>query len=184
MHRLRAWGLSAVLAGVGTPALAADPPPPNTLANKLFGPKKPKPAGPTVGSAPVAAMKPPAASATLAPDTLAAAVQAEQEAWSRRMDVILNLRKVAFDTNNDALGKQADDLERQATALYNARVAALGAPKVKAPLPEAALDRQLGTGVAVNPLTVLPAAAPATGTAALKAPAAPVPSDTIREVKP
>jgi hypothetical protein len=71
-----------------------------------------------------------------------------------------------MDANDEALMRQVDDLERQATALYTARVAALGVPKVKAPPPGSAaavLDRKLGTGVAVTPLT---------------APAAPVAADT------
>lgn len=184
MMRFRAWGLSAfAAAGMAMPAVAADPPPqPTTLASKLFGPAKPKPVGPAERSGPGTSLRPPTVTAPLGADVLAAAVQAEQEAWSRRMDVCLKLRQVGIDTNNDSLVRQADDLERQATVLYNARTAALGIPKVKpADTAPAALDRQFGTGVAVNPLTAPPAPAPVSGTAELKAPASPSP---IREVKP
>jgi hypothetical protein len=118
---------------------------------------------------------------------LSEAVRAEQEAWFRRVAVCAELRRVGEETQNDLLVRQADDLERQATALYNQRVAALGVPKVKAAMPdptapEIALDKKLGTGVAVNPLTA-PAAPtpldPVTGTAAKP------PADTgVREVMP
>jgi hypothetical protein len=189
MSRFRAWGLAAVATvGAGVPAVAADPPPrQTTLYDKMFGPAKPKQPGPTARSGPVSGALPSAADGAMTPDVLAAAVQAEQEAWTRRMDVCLKIRQVGIETNDDALVRQADELERQATALYNARTAALGVPRVKAPLPEpaaAALDRQLGTGAAVNPLTAPPAPTPVTGTAALKAPSPPTPAGDIREVRP
>ena len=84
-----------------------------------------------------------------------AALRAEREAYGRRLEICTKLRQVAFDKNDDALARQVDDLERQASNLYNQRVEALGVPKVKVPLPSpsAMLDRELGTGVAVNPLT-------------------------------
>src|SRR5262245_37451566 len=115
MIRLRAWGLAAV-AAVGTtmPVLAADPPPqPTTLYTKLFGPAKPKQPGPPTRSGPATSLRPPTTD-MLPADILAAAVQAEQEAWSRRMDVCLRLRQVGIDTNNEQLIRQADELERQA----------------------------------------------------------------------
>jgi len=195
MHRFRAWGLSAALAaGAGAPATAADPPTeprpvahrPTTLYAKLFGPK---PAAP--GSA--AAMKPGAAPTPLPPEALADALHQEQEAYLRRLSVCDELRRAGAERNDDALVRQADEIERQATAVYNQRVAALGVPKVRAPLPEptpaAVLDKKLGTGVAVNPLTAPPAptALDAGGvrTAEARVPADPAPRTApVREVKP
>jgi hypothetical protein len=200
MHRFRAWGLSAALAaGAGAPAIAADPPTdprpavnrPTTLYAKLFGPK---PAAP--GSA--AAMRTPAAPVPLAPEALGDALRQEQEAYLRRVSVCCELRRVGAERNDDALVRQADEIERQAAALYNQRVAALGVPNVKAPLPEASpasvLDRKLGTGIAVNPLTAPAAPTPLDGggirTAEARIPApagitAPTPQTApVREVKP
>jgi len=155
MHRFRAWGLTAAMAaGAGAPAVAANPP--TTLFAKWFGPSTPKPAA--RGTAPATT---PAAPAPLPAEVVAGALRAEQDAWERRMSVCLKLRQVAVESNDESLLRQVDDLERQAAAVYTARVAALGLPKVKAD-PSAALDRRLGTGVAVTPLTV-PAAPVAAG---------------------
>jgi hypothetical protein len=188
MNRILARGLSAaLLAGAVAPAAAADDPPADpprppargTLFGKLFGPKPP--AAPKGMSA-----VPPAPPNPLPPEILADALRAEQEAWGRRVAVCTELRRIGEETNNDQLIRQADDLERQATAVYNQRVTALGVPKVRAPLPEApavALDKTLGTGAAVSPLTA-PAAPtpldPGTGTAEAK----PAADHGVREVKP
>jgi hypothetical protein len=190
MYRFRAWGLSAALAaGAGAPAVAADPPatPPaesRTLFGKLFAPK---PAGPAARTGPVTAMRPPTVTAPLPPEILADALRAEQEAYLRRLTVCSELKRVAVETNDDALGRQADELERQATALYNARVAALGVPRVKAPLPEptpaaVALDDPVSAKLTANRLTAPPAPAPIDRTAEAKAPA--TSSGQVREVKP
>jgi hypothetical protein len=142
MLRFRVWGLSAALAagaGGASPATAADPPakPPEpkqqtTLVHKLhnlFGPKAPKP-GPRVA--------PPTITAPLEPEVLADALKAEKDALLRRLSVCTELRRVALERADDALARQADELERQAASLYNARVAGLGVSRVKSPLPEPA----------------------------------------------
>ena len=188
MNRFRAWGLSAALAaGATAPAAAADPPadPPRppargTLFGKMFGPKPTtSQKGPSV--------VPPAPPAPLDPKILADALWAEQEAWSRRVSVCSELRRIGEESQNDLLVREADVLERKATELYNQRVAALGVPKVKAPMPEpsapaVALDRRLGTGVAVNPLTA-PAAPTPLDPGASTAEARPA-DPGVREVKP
>jgi hypothetical protein len=89
------------------------------------------------------------------PVVLAEALKAEQDAYQRRLDVCLRLRELAAELNDDRLATQALDLERQATALFHQRAARLG---VKASLrnPEDVLDRTLGSGAAVTPLTVAP----------------------------
>lgn len=178
MKRFRAWGVTAALAaGAGMPAIAADPPAvpkQTTLANKLFGPSKPKPAGPTVRTGTAApAMKP--APTPLTPEAVLDALRAEQDAYLRRLTTYGELRRVGSETNNDALVRQADELERQATALYNSRVAALGVPRVKAPLPDPTpsglASAEFDPKAAANRLTT-PAAPTATGgTAEVKAPA-------------
>ncbi len=184
MSRFRAWGVAAALAaGAATPAVAADPPTATTDARpwykKMFS-AAPKPAGPTVRSGPVAAVP----SAPLTPEVVADAVKAEYVAWERRMSVCLKLREAAIARNDDALLRQVDELERQANAIYQQRVSALGVPKVKAPLPAAA-----GTGFAASfDLAPEKSVDPKAAAAKLVAPAAPVPvsgtAELPREVKP
>ena len=175
MNRFRVWGLSAVLvAGLRVPVSAADPdatPEQTTLMKKLFGPRPPKPAGPTARSGSVTPQRPPTVTAPLAPEVLADALRAEQDAYLRRVSVCTELRRVAGERGDEPLARQADELERQSAALYNARVAALGVTRVKSPLPES-----------MSPDTVARASANR-----LTAPAAPVPNTTtaqVREVKP
>ena len=187
MRRIQPWGLFmllAVVAAVPT-ATAADkpaPPKPGTLFGKLFGPSESKSKKePVTRGSGSTSMRPPTVTAPLPADVVAASLRAEQDAWERRMSVCLKLREIAIETNNEVLLKQVDELERQATALYNVRVAALGVPNVKAPLPESAaatIDRKLGTGVAVNPLTAPEPPRPITGTASSK------PTGDFREVGP
>jgi hypothetical protein len=186
MYRFRAWGLSAALAaGAGAPAAAADPPaaPPaesRTLFGKLFGPK------PAARTGAVTAMRPPTVTAPLPPEVVADALRAEQEAYLRRLTVCSELKRVAVERNDDALGRQADELERQATALYEARAAALGVPRVKAPLPDpvpglATLDDPVAAKLAAGRLTAPAAPAPLDRTAEAKAATS---SGQVREVKP
>ena len=130
---LGALGAAAVL---GTLAHAAEPLPRDKaeaqpwysrLTPKLSGDKKADP-DKTFGATPA---RPPVAVAPLEPAVLAEALKAEQDAWDRRLDVCHKLRVVGSETNDEALSKQANDHEKQATALYHSRVARLG---VKAPL--------------------------------------------------
>jgi len=60
------------------------------------------------------------------PAVLAEAVRAEWDAFNRRMEVCLALRKVADKRNDDALFAQADELERQATIVRDQRLARFG----------------------------------------------------------
>jgi hypothetical protein len=64
--------------------------------------------------------------APLAPETLAEALRAEQDAYLRRLDVCTKLRQVAIETNDEQLLAKADGLEQQATTLYHQRTARLG----------------------------------------------------------
>lgn len=172
--------------GAGIPAAAADPPAtaqrPGTLLGKLFGSSDSKSKKASARGSGSTSMRPPTVTAPLSPDILAGSLRAEQDAWERRMSVCLKLREVAIQNNDEVLLRQVDELERQATALYNVRVAALGVPKVKSPLPETdpatAIDQRLGTGIAVNPLTAPAPPTPVTGTASTS------PAGKIREVRP
>ena len=144
MRRIRVWGVAAALAvGAGGSAAAADGDARPWYKRMFAGAPAPKPVGPTVRSGPVAAAPDRAPAAALAPDVVAAAFRAESDAYLRRMDVCLKLRQTALDRNDDALMRQVDELERQAKAIYEQRISALGVSKsIKAPLPS------VGTGFA------------------------------------
>ena len=132
MKRFQVWGATVALAvGLGGPAAAADAPAPGeptTLMKKLFGPKTPKRVEPTADS-----KRPATITAPLPQEVLTDALRAEQFAWQRRVSVCVELRQVAEAKGDTALARQADELERQATALYHQRVAGLGLPKPKTP---------------------------------------------------
>jgi hypothetical protein len=182
MKRIRVFGLTiALAAGWGGPALAAEPPPERTtLMAKLFGPSKPKQSGPTVRDP----QRPLTISMPLPPDQLAEALRAEQEAYLRRVSVCTELRRIAVERGDDAMAHQADELERQVGALYNARVAALGVARTKAPLPEPSIASR---GPVDGPTLLSESASAKIAARQLEAPPAPVPGTTtaqVREVKP
>jgi hypothetical protein len=187
MSRFRSWGVAAALAvGATAPVVAADAPATTDSRpwyKRVFS-SSPKPAGPTVRSGPVTG----APTATLPPDVVADAVKAEYAAWERRMSVCLKLREAALARNDEALQKQVDELERQANAIYQQRVSALGVPKHKAPLPPAS-----NTGFAASfDLAPEKPIDPKAAAAKLVAPSAPVLVGTasaqvgpdVREVNP
>jgi len=176
MNRYWVWGLTATFAaGVGGYALAGDPnmqPGQTTLVQSVQNLFTPKPKGP----GPSAQTTPLTITAPLTPTVLSKCLKAEQDAYWRRISVCDALRKVAEEKGDTTLSRQADDLEQQASALYNARVAALGFPKTKTPYPEI--------------ITAVKIQEPATPQAAanlLIAPASPLPSVSTaaaREVNP
>ncbi len=177
MHRIAAWGLSAALtAGALAPAAAADPAKPEEkpgLMSRWLGGSGKKPeTEKTFADVPD---RPPVVVGPLDPAVLAEALRAEQDAWQRRMDVCLKLRKIALQLDDDRLAQQADELERQATALYHQRTARLGV-KAGVRSPADVLDRTPGS-TSTAPPTVAP-----------PEPAAPRPASArtaaFREVKP
>jgi hypothetical protein len=124
-----------------------------------------------VRSGPVAAGPGRAPSATLPPEMVADAMKAEWAAWERRTNVCLKLREAAIARNDEALMRQVDELERQTNAIYKQRVAALGVPNSKAPLPSSS-----STGFAASfDLAPTKPEDPKVTAARLIAPAAPVP---------
>jgi len=95
--------------------------------------------------APVIIAPPPA-------EIVAEALRAEMDAYARRLDACTRLRQIAIETGNDALLQSTDEIERQAAAIYQARVARLGVNS-KLP-PESRLEARLGASV--DPLKVAP----------------------------
>jgi len=158
MNRIAAWGLAVAL-GVGVASIVAGEPLPQ-MGTK---PVKDKSSA-TFGELPA---KVPVILGPMEPDVMTQALRLEQEAYQRRLDVCLKLRQVALKTNNESLANQADELEREATAVYHLRTAKLGVKSALRGSMES-LDRKLGTGIAETPLTVAspePASAKATASA-------------------
>ncbi len=188
MSHFRAWAIAAALSGVGNgPAIAANPPitamDTRPWYQRLF--VAPKPAGPVVRQGAVAAPPgQPPLSRPLSPEAIHAAFQAESEAFLRRLDVCVKLRQIALERHDDALLRQVDELERQAKALYDQRLAALGISKsVRAPLPAT----NKGSFAASLDLAPEKPTDPKENAARLVAPAAPVPvsgTAEVREVQP
>lgn len=151
MHRRAAWGLSIALAGLA-PALAADPAPtePRPWYARLVGGDAKKSDGKTFGDT---TARPAVVYGPMDPVTMAEALKAEQVAYQRRLDVCLKFRQIAARTHDNTLAGQADDLERQATALYHARTAKLGVKAALRSVPEPAAVAAPVTAVTVAPPT-------------------------------
>ena len=176
MRRFLAHGLVAVAAGIGFAglAVAADPPatdtPPESrsLVSRL-NPFAAKPAEPGPRVRP--------AVGPLSAETMVAVLQAERDAYTRRLDVCHRLREIALQTNDEQLEAKAGELEKLAIETYKLRVGRLGVKSGGAPVvPTDTLDRTLGTGVAVNPLT--------TGKPTASAKTATAKANTFKEVNP
>jgi hypothetical protein len=159
MHRLAAWGLSALAAGALAPTVsAADPAQPEKpgLVGRWLGGSESKPTSEkTFADVPA---RPPVILGPLDPAVLAEALRAEQDAWQRRMDVCLKLRQIALTRGDEPLARQTDELERQATALYHQRTARLGV-KAGVRSPADVLDRTVGAAVVPTVAPPEPAAA-------------------------
>lgn len=158
MHRFLARGLVALSAGIGTAAVAADPPTPDkppTESRSFFARLNPFGGGDAARPAPGPRLQP---VGPLSAERMVVALQAEKDAYTRRLDVCLRLKEIALERKDEKLEAAVCELEKQAYATYQARVARLGVQS-GGPLPALppasadALDRTLGTGVAVNPLT-------------------------------
>jgi hypothetical protein len=176
MHRFLARGLAAVaLVATGTVVSAADPP---ADSRSLLARMNPFATDPP--AAPGPRLRP--SVGPLSQEATLAAVQAEKDAYTRRLDVCHRLKEIAFQTNDEQLEAKANELEKVAHATYRTRVSRLGVksggPAPTIPSAADALDRTLGTGIAVTPLTPGKSAAPAKpGNATAKA-------NTFKEVAP
>lgn len=76
----------------------------------------------------------------LSDEAKAEAIDAEQRAWDRRMQVCWELRRIALERKDEALLRQVDELERQANLIYTQRTAALGVKKSPAPAASVSLQ--------------------------------------------
>lgn len=108
-------------------------------------------------------------------------MQAERDAYTRRLDICTQLRRVAAETNDTKLEADALQLEQMAEMTYKQRVAKLGIKTdPRSPLARLeAIDRALGTGPAGTLPGTLPAALPTPKPTPTTAP-----SRTFREVNP
>lgn len=139
MHRTLATGLAAALAAG---AAAADDAGRPSWVGRLFAAPNAAPVKPAEKGPPVAG--------PLAPEAMAEALRAEQDALLRRLDVCTKLRQSAAEANDTKLIEKANVLEEEATALYLQRVARFGVkggPSVRTArraAPEQTLEKSLG----------------------------------------
>ncbi len=78
-----------------------------------------------------------------APDLTAGEQKRQMEAFMRRMAVCDRLRQVALQSDNEALMRQADELEMRAQEIYRQKIADL--PRVAAPLTTLAAEGEQKT---------------------------------------
>jgi len=116
MLRFRAWGPYAVL--VACTVAFADPPTPGPAARRV---------------------------APLSPEALVEVMQAERDAYSRRLDVCTQLRRIAIETNDPKLEAEALQLEQLAETTYKQRVAKLGVKSDARPSAPSLLERNPGS---------------------------------------
>lgn len=152
MKRLGAClGFLVLLGTSAPPALATDPSggeprgapgssPQNTLFGKLFGKKEPP-------------APPPSPTPKLNPREQAAkTIIIEQQAHLQRLAVCTRLRELASETGNEELNRKADELEQEAYEVYNKRISHLPGTRGLDKVAEKSLDRQLGRGIATDPI--------------------------------
>ena len=151
----RRFAIALGLAAAAQVAQSADPPTATkpTESRSMMSRLNPF-GGPDTGKPAPAPGRPAPSVGPLAPEVMIGALQAEQDAYARRLEVCSELRRVAASTKDDRLANKADELERLAEQTYNLRIAKLGVKSQHRAAPGIdKLDGELGTGVAVNPLT-------------------------------
>ncbi len=150
----RRFAIALGIALTAAAAQSADPPPAKPTESRSLAARL-NPFGSSDKGKPAPAPGRPAPSVgPLAPDVMIGALRAEQDAYARRLNVCTELRRVAANTKDDKLANQADELERLAEQTYNLRISKLGVKSQhRTPPALDKLDGELGTGVAVNPLT-------------------------------
>ena len=118
--------------------------------------------------------------APLSPEALVAATKAEQETYFRRLDICTQLRRIAAQTNDSKLEAESLRLEQLAETTLKQRLAKLGTKVDTRPAKPSLdqLERTLGSGVSVNPLSSTKALA---GNSSITATAQ---ASQFREVKP
>jgi hypothetical protein len=143
-------GFLVLFADSAPQAVAADPSgngprgapgssPENTLFGKLFGKKEPPP-------------PPPATGPRLNPREQASkTIMEEQQAHLQRLAICTRLRELADETGNEELNQKAEELEKQAYEVYTKRISHLPGTRGLDKSADS-LDRQLGRGVATDPI--------------------------------
>jgi hypothetical protein len=155
---LRCLGVLALAVPTAASGLAAEPAEPKPLITRLnpFA-NSTKPAAPEATAKPAANVGPVVQKPMLGPlssETISSVLRDEQAAYTRRLEVCTQLRKVAFETNNDQLAIQADELERLAEITYKTRVARLGVKQnLRSNAGAEDLERSLGSNMKSTPLT-------------------------------
>ncbi|MBA2227098.1 MAG: hypothetical protein WHU94_03440 [Thermogemmata sp.] len=127
LHRRtgKAWLVGLVLCSWVPTAWAESPRPPRmSLWDKLWSSRPSNTWSPTDRR--TAGARGPIVISPLPPEVQAEALRAEQEAYLRRVAVCTELRRVAVERGDETLYRQADELEREAEALYRLRVGRLG----------------------------------------------------------
>jgi hypothetical protein len=128
---MRRLGALCLFLGLTAPAFAApdDPPPaeePSLWRRVFLGERsKPAPPPPPVPAARTRAPSPPPAARESAKDAAARQLAEEQRVYLQRLDAITRIRTIATEQNDEATLKRADQLEEQATDVYNQRTARL-----------------------------------------------------------
>jgi hypothetical protein len=117
--------LGVVLCGWVPAVRAESPRPPKmSLWDKLWNSRSSNTLSPTDRK--TAGGRGPIVISPLPPEVQVEALRAEQEAYLRRVAVCTELRRVAVERGDEALYRQADELEREAETLYRLRVGRLG----------------------------------------------------------
>jgi hypothetical protein len=156
----RGLGSLAFTAALAGPGFAADPAAAPAESKPLLARLNPfaqsKPTAPApVAKAPTAGpvvSKP--AAGPLSSETLLSVLREEQDAYTRRLEVCMQLRKVALEKDNDKLLAQADELERMAEITYKTRIARLGVKSnLRTNQGADDLERSLGSTMNSTPLT-------------------------------
>ena len=131
---MRRLGALCLCLGLTTPALAADPPAAEDSSipwyshrywllgerNKPTQPPKPEPSAARERPAPSTPT-----SREAAKEAAAKQFDREMQVHLQRLQAISKIRAVALDQNDEAMLQRADDLEQQATEIFNQRTAKL-----------------------------------------------------------
>jgi len=144
-----------ILAAVAGSVFAAEPVESKSLAarlNPFSGSSKPSLSPAPASPVPAKPSPNTQISGPLSPETLNEALREEQAAYTRRLAVCLQLRKVAYEKNDDALAAQADELERLAEITYKSRFARFGGKSnLRTNQGADDLDRTLGSTMTATP---------------------------------
>ena len=130
---MRRLGTACLLLGLTAPALAADPPAAEDptipwyshrywLLGERTKPTPPKPEPPAARERPAS---PAPASRESAKEAAVKQYERELQVHLQRLQAISRIRAVAAEQNDEAMLKRADDLEQQATEIFNQRTAKL-----------------------------------------------------------